>query len=608
MKRKPKAYLVLPDKVCYNGWVFKLLKYLKPYWWQVLILLASVALQTWSTLQLPALMSEIVNKGIVTGDTADIWSTGGLMLVWVALSVVGAVLSSFFSSRVGTAVARDMRTDLYEKILSFSFAEIDKFSTASLITRTTNDVIQVQQTMVMILSMLLRAPMMAITAIFQAIATAPNMTWIIALAVVVVLALVILILAIVMPKFKIFQQLLDKITLLTRENLTGLRVIRAFNNEKLEKRKFEAANSEITGVYLFINKVMALTSPLIMFVFNGTTLLCIWVGISLMQEDISYLGDMMAFMQYAIQVIMSFLFLTVLFVILPRANVSASRINTILHTRPKVIWPKKTVGTPEKTSSVEFKKVSFAYAGAEVNALENISFKAVAGETVAFIGSTGSGKSTLVNLVPRLYDATAGTVLVDGLDVKAYEKDDLMRRLGYVPQRAVLFSGNVKSNITFGNLAATPSEIEQAAKISQAKEFIEKLEEQYNSHIAQGGTNVSGGQKQRLSIARAVAKNPEIYIFDDSFSALDLKTDAKLRRELKTITKNAVVLIVAQRVSTIKDADQIIVLDEGRVVGKGKHSELLETCAVYREIVQSQFSDQEYQAEVKAAKKEQKDA
>ncbi|MBQ8991980.1 ABC transporter ATP-binding protein [Candidatus Saccharibacteria bacterium] len=588
--------------------MFKLLKYLKPYWWQVLILLASVALQTWSTLQLPALMSEIVNKGIVTGDTADIWSTGGLMLVWVALSVVGAVLSSFFSSRVGTAVARDMRTDLYEKILSFSFAEIDKFSTASLITRTTNDVIQVQQTMVMILSMLLRAPMMAITAIFQAIATAPNMTWIIALAVVVVLALVILILAIVMPKFKIFQQLLDKITLLTRENLTGLRVIRAFNNEKLEKRKFEAANSEITGVYLFINKVMALTSPLIMFVFNGTTLLCIWVGISLMQEDISYLGDMMAFMQYAIQVIMSFLFLTVLFVILPRANVSASRINTILHTRPKVIWPKKTVGTPEKTSSVEFKKVSFAYAGAEVNALENISFKAVAGETVAFIGSTGSGKSTLVNLVPRLYDATAGTVLVDGLDVKAYEKDDLMRRLGYVPQRAVLFSGNVKSNITFGNLAATPSEIEQAAKISQAKEFIEKLEEQYNSHIAQGGTNVSGGQKQRLSIARAVAKNPEIYIFDDSFSALDLKTDAKLRRELKTITKNAVVLIVAQRVSTIKDADQIIVLDEGRVVGKGKHSELLETCAVYREIVQSQFSDQEYQAEVKAAKKEQKDA
>ncbi|MBQ9017434.1 ABC transporter ATP-binding protein [Candidatus Saccharibacteria bacterium] len=588
--------------------MFKLLKYLKPYWWQVLILLASVALQTWSTLQLPALMSEIVNKGIVTGDTADIWSTGGLMLVWVALSVVGAVLSSFFSSRVGTAVARDMRTDLYEKILSFSFAEIDKFSTASLITRTTNDVIQVQQTMVMILSMLLRAPMMAITAIFQAIATAPNMTWIIALAVVVVLALVILILAIVMPKFKIFQQLLDKITLLTRENLTGLRVIRAFNNEKLEKRKFEAANSEITGVYLFINKVMALTSPLIMFVFNGTTLLCIWVGISLMQEDISYLGDMMAFMQYAIQVIMSFLFLTVLFVILPRANVSASRINTILHTRPKVIWPKKTVGTPEKTSSVEFKKVSFAYAGAEVNALENISFKAVAGETVAFIGSTGSGKSTLVNLVPRLYDATAGTVLVDGLDVKAYEKDDLMRRLGYVPQRAVLFSGNVKSNITFGNLTATPSEIEQAAKISQAKEFIEKLEEQYNSHIAQGGTNVSGGQKQRLSIARAVAKNPEIYIFDDSFSALDLKTDAKLRRELKTITKNAVVLIVAQRVSTIKDADQIIVLDEGRVVGKGKHSELLETCAVYREIVQSQFSDQEYQAEVKAAKKEQKDA
>ena len=606
--RQEKHYIYNRALKCYTYLVFKLLKYLRPYWWQVIILLASVALQTWSTLQLPALMSEIVNRGIVTNDTADIWSTGGLMLVWVVLAVLGAILSSFFSSRIGTAVARDMRADLYQKILSFSFAEIDKFSTASLITRTTNDVIQVQQTMVMILSMLLRAPMMAITAIFQAIATAPNMTWIIALAVVVVLALVILIMAIVMPKFKIFQQLLDKITLLTRENLTGLRVIRAFNNEKLEKRKFEAANSEITSVYLFINKVMALTSPLIMLVFNGTTLLCIWIGISLMQEDISYLGNMMAFMQYAIQVIMSFLFLTILFVILPRANVSASRINTILRTHPKVTWRKKTDGTPEKTPSVEFKKVAFAYESAEANALENISFKALAGETTAFIGSTGSGKSTLVNLVPRLYDATSGEVLVDGLDVRAYVKDDLMRRIGFVPQRAVLFSGNIKSNITFGNLSADAPEIERAAKISQAKEFIEKLEEQYNSHIAQGGTNVSGGQKQRLSIARAIAKNPEIYIFDDSFSALDLKTDARLRQELKTITRDAVVLIVAQRVSTIKDADQIIVLDDGKIAGKGKHLELLNTSEVYREIVKSQLSDQEYQAELKAAKKEQSHA
>ncbi len=584
--------------------MFKLLKYLKPYWWQSVILVLSIGIQTWGVLQLPALMADIVNDGIVDGDSGKIWATGGLMLIWAAVAALGALVSSFLSARIGTSVARDMRGDLYRKILSFSIAEIDKFSTASLITRTTNDVAQVQQTMVLILSMMLRAPLMAITAIFQAIATAPNMTWIIALAVAVVLALVILILSIVMPKFKIFQKLLDKITLLTRENLTGLRVIRAFNNEKTEKHKFEAANSEITSVYLFINKVMALTSPLIMLVFNGTTLLCVWIGISLMETNMSYLGDMMAFMQYAIQVIMSFLFLTILLVILPRANVSAGRINQILRTKPKVSWREKTEGTPEKSPSVEFKDVSFAYEGAEENVLDKVSFKASAGETTALIGSTGSGKSTLVNLVPRLYDTTTGTVFVDGLDVKAYEKDDLMRRIGFVPQRAVLFSGTVKSNITFGNLNLDEPGITSAAQVSQAEEFIEKLEEKYTSHIAQGGSNVSGGQKQRLSIARAIAKNPAIYIFDDSFSALDLKTDAKLRKELKAITKNSVVLIVAQRVSTIKDADQIIVLDDGKVVGKGKHYELLKNCKVYQEIVSSQFSPDEYARELKIAKGE----
>ena len=582
--------------------MFRLLKYLKPYWWQSAILVLSIGIQTWGVLQLPALMSDIVNDGIVNNDSGKIWATGGLMLIWAAIAALGALISSYLSAKIGTAVARDMRGDLYKKILSFSIAEIDKFSTASLITRTTNDVAQVQQTMVLILSMLLRAPLMAITAIFQAIATAPNMTWIIALAVAVVLALVILILSIVMPKFKIFQKLLDRITLLTRENLTGLRVVRAFNKEKTEKHKFEVANSEITGVYLFINKVMALTSPLIMLVFNGTTLLCVWIGISLMQTDMSYLGDMMAFMQYAIQVILSFLFLTILLVVLPRANVSAGRINQILRTKPKVVWRKKTEGTPEKTPSVEFKNVSFAYEGAEENVLENVSFRASAGETTAFIGSTGSGKSTLINLVPRLYDTTAGVVYVNGVDVKDYEKNDLMHRLGFVPQRAVLFSGTVKSNITFGNTKLDEAGVTSAAKISQAEEFINKLEDKYQSHIAQGGSNVSGGQKQRLSIARAIAKNPEIYIFDDSFSALDLKTDAKLRKELKASTKNAVVLLVAQRVSTIKDADQIIVLDDGKVVGKGKHSELLKNCKVYQEIVSSQLSTEEYARELKNTK------
>ncbi|MBR3177433.1 ABC transporter ATP-binding protein [Candidatus Saccharibacteria bacterium] len=582
--------------------MFKLLKYLKPYWWQAIILVLSVALQTWGVLMLPSLMSEIVNDGIVNNDTAKIWSLGGLMLIWTLAAGVGSIVSSFFSARIGTAIARDLRNDLYKKILSFSISEIDRFSTASLITRTTNDVAQVQQTLVMILSMLLRAPLMALTAIFQAIALAPNMTWIIGLAVVVMLGLVILIMSLVMPKFKIFQELLDKITLLTRENLTGLRVIRAFNTEKSEKHKFEQTNSEITGVYLFINKVMALTSPLMMLVFNGTTLLCIWIGISLMQNNISYLGNMMAFMQYAIQVVMSFLFLSLLFVILPRANVSAGRINEILRARPKVSWREKTTGSPDSSPSVEFKKVSFAYEGAAVKALSNISFKALPGQTMAFIGSTGSGKSTLINLVPRLYDATAGEVLLNGINVKDYAKDDLMKRIGFVPQRAVLFSGTVRSNIAFGNQEAKKPEIETAAKVSQSKEFIEKLGEDYEHHIAQGGTNVSGGQKQRLSIARAIAKNPEVYVFDDSFSALDLKTDRALRKELKNITKNAVVLIVAQRISTIKDADQIIVLEDGRMVGKGTHFELLKTCEVYQEIVKSQFSDDEYEKELKEAK------
>ena len=582
--------------------MFKLLKYLKPYWWQAIVLVASIGIQTWGVLMLPSLMSEIVNDGIVNNDTAKIWSLGGLMLFWTLMAAVGSIVSSFFSAKIGTAIARDLRADLYKKILSFSISEIDRFSTASLITRTTNDVVQVQQTLIMILSMLLRAPMMAITAIFQAITLAPNMTWIIGLAVIIMLGLVIMIMSLVMPKFKIFQELLDRITLLTRENLTGLRVIRAFNTEKSEKRKFEHTNSEITSVYLFINKVMALTAPLMMLVFNGVSLLCIWIGISLMQNDISYLGNMMAFMQYAIQVVMSFLFLSLLCVILPRANVSAGRINEVLRARPKISWKEKTEGEPESAPSVEFKEVSFAYEGAEAKALSEISFKALSGQTTAFIGSTGSGKSTLINRVPRLYDATEGEVLLDGVNVKDYAKNDLMKRIGFVPQRAVLFSGTVKSNITFGNQDAKKSEVEQAAKVSQSQEFIEKFAENYEHHIAQGGTNVSGGQKQRLSIARAIAKDPEVYVFDDSFSALDLKTDRKLREELKVITKNSVVLIVAQRVSTIKDADQIIVLDDGKIAGKGNHFELLKKCKVYQEIVKSQFSDDEYARELKEAK------
>ena len=579
--------------------MLRFFRYLGPYWLKVILLIAAIGGQVWGTLELPALMAKIVNEGIATGNDSVIWGIGLQMLGCTAIAASCALVASFYSSRVGAAVARDIRDDVYQKILSFSIAEIDKFSTASLITRTTNDIAQVQQTIILCLSMLLRVPMMAADAIYEAIKTAPDMTWIILLAVGALLVSAVAIVGLALPKFKIFQELLDKITLLTRENLTGLRVIRAFNKQSYERKKFEKENNAITRANIFINNVMSFQVPIMTLIFNGTTLLCIWVGISLLTTNMSYLGDMMAFMQYAIQVVLSFLFLVVLFVLLPRANVSAKRINEVLKTKPKVIWKEKTKGTPEKSPSVEFKNVSFAYDNAETNALEKVSFKAEAGKTTAFIGSTGSGKSTLVNLIPRFYDTTKGEVLINGINVKNYAKKDLMKRIGLVPQKGVLFAGSIKSNIAFGNSKA---DVKSAAEIAQAKEFIEKLPKNYDNHIAQGGTNVSGGQKQRLSIARVIAKKPEIYVFDDSFSALDMKTDAKLRKALEPATKSSVVLIVAQRVSTIKNADQIIVLDQGKVRGVGSHKELLKSSEIYREIVKSQFSDEEYKKELKDAR------
>lgn len=581
--------------------MLKLLKYLKPYWLSVIVLVATLIGQIFCSLQLPSLMSRIVNEGILTANTDITWQIGVEMLLFTFLAVAFSLVTHFFSARVGAAFSRDLRNDFYSHVLTLSNSEIDKFSTASLITRTTNDISQIQHATMMMLTMMLRAPLMGIGAIIQAFRTAPDMTWIIALAVVTILTFSITLLSIVIPKFKIFQKLLDRLTLLARENLTGLRVIRAFNNEQKEKHKFSIANSEITKVNLFISKVMSLQDPLIGIVLNGTTLLIVWVGLNRLETDLSYLGNTMAFVQYASNVIISFLILTMLFVILPRANVSAARVNEVFKTKSKIKWPAKTVGTPEKIPSVTFQHVDFAYPGAEENVLTNISFTAHTGETTAFIGSTGSGKSTLISLVPRFFDPTSGKILINGLNIKDYSENDLMKRIGYVPQRGVLFSGDIKSNIGFGVENPSKNLLRSAAKISQSSEFISRLDKKYDHHISQGGTNVSGGQKQRLSIARAIAKHPEIYIFDDSFSALDMKTDKTLRAALKPETKDSVVLIVAQRINTIKDADQIIVLDNGKIVGKGIHKSLLKDCQIYREIVKSQFSETEYKKELKNA-------
>lgn len=581
--------------------MLKLFRYLKPYWWQVGLLILATAGQTFATLQIPALMADIINNGIVKDNTDYIWQRGLMMLGIAVISAGCALVSSYFSARIGSNFSRDIRADIYRKVLNLNLADTKEYSTASLITRTTNDVNQVQQMMMMMLSVMLLAPMFCIFALVMAVQTAPDMSWIIAIGVAGIIISASVILGITMPKFKIYQKLVDKITLLTRENLTGLRVIRAFDNEKLEKDKFGKTNNELMRLNIFLDKILKLEGPLVNIIFNGTTLLCSWVGISLLTKDFAYLGDMSAFAQYVSHVMISFLMMSMLFVMLPRANVCAGRINEVLNIKTKIGWKAETVGVPSKQASIEFRKVDFRYPGAEEKVLDDISFKARAGESVAFIGSTGSGKSTLINLVPRFYEATSGEILVNGVNIRDYARDDLMRRIGVVPQKGVLFAGSVKSNIKFGAPNATDDEVKTAARLAQADDFIRKLPGGYDAHIAQGGTNVSGGQKQRLSIARAICKNPDIFIFDDAFSALDMKTDAKLREALKPVTSDMVTLIVAQRVSTIKNADQIVVLNNGKIVGKGTHRELLKDCDIYQSIVESQLSEAEFKKEMRLA-------
>jgi ATP-binding cassette subfamily B protein len=582
----------------------KFLKYLLNYWWQILVLFGGLALQVWSTLQLPDMMSQIVNQGIVGGDQDFIVAEGLWMLGVALLGGVGMLVAGFFASRVGAGLARKVREDVFKKTMSFSANEMRKFSTSSLITRTTNDVTQLQMVTTMVLRMSCQAPLMGVGAILKALDTAPGMSWIIMLAVGLLLILIVTVVIVVLPKFNLLQNLVDKLNLVTRENLTGLRVVRAFNNEEHEEKKFDRTNKELNKVNLFVNRVMVVTFPIVQLILNFTTLLVIWFGAGLIDSGAIEIGNMMAFMQYAMQVMMSFMFLMMAFVMVPRAMVSWKRVREVLNTTLSVRPPARSRKAKlSQYGTVEFKDVTFKYPGADEAVLQHVSFTAKAGQTTALIGSTGSGKSTLINLVPRFYDTSAGQVLVDGVDVRDYDQKDLTRKIGYVSQKGVLFSGTVSSNIALGASDMTGKQIHRAARIAQAYEFVEKLEDKFRSHIAQGGSNVSGGQKQRLSIARAVARDPEIYIFDDSFSALDFRTDLALREALKPVTKTAVMLIVAQRIGTIKHADQIVVLDKGKVAGVGTHEQLLTECQVYREIAASQLSDDELDNEMKLAQK-----
>ena len=519
----------------------------------------------------------------------------GAKMIGVALiAMIASVLVGFIGAKVAASVGRDFRFSVFDKVLQFSNAEMDKFSTASLITRSTNDIQQVQMLMVMLLRIVFYAPILGIGGVIKVLNTNTSMTWIIGLAVAVIFSVVISLFVVVMPKFKIIQKLVDKLNLVTREILTGLPVIRAFSTERHEEKRFDKANKDLTKVNLFVNRTMALMMPLMMFIMNGVTILIVWKGAHNIDSGAMQVGDMMAFIQYAMQIIMAFLMITMVSVMLPRASVSAARIDEVLTTELMIKDPKESQTFDDsKKGLVEFKNVSFKYPNAEENVIDNITFTAKPGETTAIIGSTGAGKSTLINLIPRFYDVTEGEILIDGVDVRKVSQHDLRDKLGYVPQKGVLFSGTIESNIKYGNEEASQQDLEKAADIAQATEFINGKPEKYDSEISQGGTNVSGGQKQRLSIARAIATNPEIYIFDDSFSALDYKTDAALRKALKHETGESTVIIVAQRISTILHAEQIIVLDEGRIVGKGTHKELLNNCEVYKEIASSQLSKEE---------------
>lgn len=576
--------------------MLKLYKNLKALDWLLVALIVGITVaQVYFTMeltdQISAIVGAIQSVSLGLGSTADIWREGGIMLAFAACSALCQVASGIAASFVASRLSATLRSKVYAKVESFSIAETNKFSTASLITRTTNDIQQVHMANILTLRMLIYAPIMAIWAICKINASSGELTLATAVAVVILIICIAAIMLAVMPKFKLMQKLTDRLNGVTRENLTGLRVVRAYNAESYQEKKFSKANDAFTNTQLFTGRVMALMSPLMMLVMNDLTLAIYWIGASLMNAGQIEYQTIVSFMTLASQVIMAFLMLLMMFILLPRAQVAAKRINEVLET-PLSISDPETEEQPSKVGTVEFRDVSFRYPDADADVFEHISFRAEKGQTIAFIGSTGSGKSTLINLVPRFYDATEGEVLVDGVNVKNLKQSTLRSKIGYVPQKGVLFSGTVAENIGFGGVSDMDA-IEEAARIAEADGFINEMSDGYASMISQGGKNVSGGQKQRLSIARAVALRPEIMIFDDSFSALDYKTDKKVRENLKEHLSGATNLIVAQRIGTIMDADKIIVLDQGKAVGEGTHKELLENCPVYREIALSQLSKEE---------------
>lgn len=583
--------------------MLKLFKYLtKRDWLLAFVCLGLIVLQVWLELTMPDYTAEITRLVVSGSDRMrPILVAGGKMLACAAGSLASAVVVGFFVAVIGASFAKNVRMAVYDKVQSFSMAEINRFSTASLITRSSNDVTQVQLVVVLGLQMLIKAPIMAVWAVVKILGKSWEWSVVVASAVGILVVMILVVVLFAMPKFRKIQTLTDNLNNVTRENLTGVRVVRAYNAEDYQEQKFEKANATLTRNYLFAGRVMAVMSPVMTVIMSGMSLAIYWIGAYLIKNALPFdrpalYGNMTSFMAYGVQVVMAFIMLMMIFILLPRALVSARRINEVLHTVPSIQDPAcPQTPSADVLGEVEFKNVSFKYPDAEEYVIENVTFSAKRGETVAFIGSTCSGKSTLINLVPRFYDATEGEVLVDGVNVKDYKLEDLHRKLGYVPQRGVLFSGTVDSNVNYGYGAEerTEQDVKRAVEIAQGKDFVEKMEGAYNAPIAQGGTNVSGGQKQRLSIARAVVRNPEIFIFDDSFSALDYKTDRVLRSVLKKETGESTRLIVAQRIGTILDADKILVLDEGKVVGQGTHSQLMESCEVYRQIAYSQLSKEE---------------